>query len=119
MKTLTKSTAHSSAESTSEPPIGPPSGRLPELILLDLKLHRIDGLEVLGAIRQEPRTGLLSIVIASSDKQQDLTSGYDFGVNSSVRKPVDFQEFTEAIRLLGMHWPVLNRTPADPGQGSS
>jgi hypothetical protein len=76
--------------------------------------------EVLRAIRAEPRTRRLSVVIlTSSDEQQDLTKGYDFGVNSYVRKPVDFQEFTEAIRLLGMYWLVLNRTPANPGQGSS
>ncbi|CAN5761092.1 response regulator [soil metagenome] len=99
---------------------GPHSGRLPELVLLDLKLPKLDGLEVLRAIRAEPRTRRLSVVIlTSSDEQQDLTSGYDYGVNSYVRKPVDFQEFTEAIRLLGMYWLVLNRTPADDYEGSS
>jgi two-component system, response regulator len=99
---------------------GPHSGRLPELILLDLKLPKLDGIEVLRAIRAEPRTRRLSVVIlTSSDEQQDLTNGYDFGVNSYVRKPVDFQEFTEAIRLLGMYWLVLNRTPAEVGEGDA
>ena len=87
----------------------------PQLVLLDLKLPKVDGLEVLERIRADPRTRHLPVVIlTSSDEQRDLLAGYDRGVNSYVRKPVDFAQFIEAIRQLGLYWLVLNRTPDTP-----
>jgi CheY-like chemotaxis protein len=85
---------------------------LPELILLDLKLPKVDGLEVLKRIRNDNRTRLLPIVIlTSSNEQSDIISGYELGVNSYIRKPVDFEQFIEAVRQLGLYWLVLNQTP--------
>lgn len=82
---------------------------LPTLMLLDLKLPKIDGLEVLRRIRAEPRTALLPIVILTSSKEeQDIINGYRLGANSYIRKPVDFNQFMEAIRQLGLYWLVLN-----------
>ena len=89
-----------------------PPDVLPELILLDLKLPKVDGLEVLKRIRSEPRTRLLPVVIlTSSNEQSDIISGYELGVNSYIRKPVDFEHFIEAVRQLGLYWLVLNQTP--------
>ena len=85
---------------------------LPELVLLDLKLPKVDGLEVLKRIRSEDATKLLPVVIlTSSNEQSDITSGYELGVNSYIRKPVDFEHFIEAVRQLGLYWLVLNQTP--------
>ena len=84
---------------------------LPELILLDLKLPKVDGLEVLKRIRNEARTRLLPVVIlTSSNEQSDIISGYELGVNSYIRKPVDFEQFIETVRQLGLYWLVLNQT---------
>lgn len=92
--------------------IGPEAGPLPQLVLLDLKLPRMDGLEVLKRLREHPRTRLLPIVIlTSSDEESDLVTGYSLGANSYVRKPVDFRQFTEAVRQLGLYWLVLNQHP--------
>jgi CheY-like chemotaxis protein len=84
---------------------------MPHLILLDLKLPKVDGLEVLEALRRDERTKLLPVVIlTSSVEEQDLVRGYSLGANSYVRKPVDYVEFTAAVRQLGVYWLVLNET---------
>ena len=81
----------------------------PAVVLLDLKLPKIDGLEVLRRIRADPRTRLQPIVIlTSSREEQDLINGYSLGANSYIRKPVDFSQFMEAIRQIGLYWLVLN-----------
>ncbi|RCK81203.1 MAG: Response regulator [Candidatus Ozemobacter sibiricus] len=86
--------------------------RLPALILLDLKLPRLDGLEVLRRIRADHRTHRLPVVIlTTSREEQDIAAGYDLGVNSYIRKPVDFHQFAEAIQNLGLYWLVLNEAP--------
>jgi two-component system response regulator len=85
---------------------------MPQLVLLDLKLPRVDGLEVLRRLRADPRTQLLPVVILTSSKEErDLVSGCSLGANSYVRKPVEFGEFSEAIRQLGLYWLILNEPP--------
>jgi two-component system response regulator len=89
----------------------PAPRRLPAFVLLDLKLPRVDGLEVLRQVRDNDRTRLVPIVIlTSSDEEKDMIEGYSLGANSFVRKPVDFTEFTEAARQLSQYWLVLNQT---------
>jgi two-component system response regulator len=85
---------------------------MPQVVLLDLKLPKIDGLEVLRRLRADDRTKLLPVVIlTSSDEEQDRIRGYALGANSYVRKPVDFTQFAEAVRQLGLYWLVLNQPP--------
>ena len=87
----------------------------PRVILLDLKLPRIDGLEVLRKIRDDPRTRLLPVVVLTSSRQeQDIIESYNLGINSYILKPVDFQQFIEAIRTLGMYWLIYNQPPLVP-----
>jgi two-component system response regulator len=87
---------------------------LPAVILLDLKLPKIGGLEVLRRVRADARTKLLPVVILTSSKEErDLVEGYSLGANSYVRKPVDFVEFAEAVRTLGVYWLLVNQ-PAPP-----
>jgi two-component system, response regulator len=89
-----------------------PLANPPALVLLDLKLPKIDGLEVLRRIRGDERTRRLPVVILTSSKEdRDLTECYNLGVNSYVRKPVDFNKFIEAVGQLGLYWLVLNETP--------
>jgi two-component system response regulator len=88
------------------------SSSLPALVLLDLKLPKVDGLEVLRRIRADDRTRRLPVVVLTSSKEdRDLMESYNLGVNSYVRKPVDFNEFMEAVRQLGLYWLVLNENP--------
>jgi len=88
---------------------GASANPLPAIVLLDLKLPKIDGLEVLRRIRADQRTCVQPIVILTSSKEeQDIVSGYRLGANSYIRKPVDFDQFVEAIRQLGLYWLVLN-----------
>lgn len=85
---------------------------VPEVVLLDLKLPRVDGLEVLRRLRKDERTKVLPIVILTTSKEQkDLVDGYRLGANSYIRKPVDFNQFTESIQQLGLYWLILNETP--------
>lgn len=84
----------------------------PQLILLDLKLPKVDGLEVLRAIRADERTRLVPVVIlTSSQEEEDRLGGYSLGVNSYIRKPIDFQRFVEVVRQIGFYWLLLNEPP--------
>jgi len=90
---------------------------MPTVILLDLQLPKVGGLEVLRQIRADERTKLIPVVILTSSKQEeDLVTGYSLGVNSYVRKPVDFNQFAEAVSRLGLYWLLLNEAPPIKGQ---
>jgi len=85
---------------------------LPQVILLDLKLPKVDGLQVLERLRAEPQTRHVPVVVlTSSNQEQDMLRSYDLGANGYVRKPVDFGQFLEAARQLGLYWLVLNEVP--------
>jgi len=91
---------------------GRDTSQLPQVILLDLKLPKVDGLQVLERLRAHPQTSRVPVVVlTSSNEERDLIRSYDLGANSYVRKPVNFEEFLEAARQLGLYWLVLNEVP--------
>jgi two-component system, response regulator len=93
---------------------GPASGHpLPTVVLLDLKLPKVDGLEVLRRLRANPHTKFVPVVmLTSSDEQEDVLRSYELGANSYVRKPVDFAQFAETVAQLGLYWVVVNHPPS-------
>jgi len=92
---------------------------VPELILLDINLPKVSGLDVLRAIRGDERTRYLSVVVlTTSSEEQDIVSSYDLGANSYVRKPVEFDNFLEAVRVLGLYWLLVNQN-APPARGAA
>jgi CheY-like chemotaxis protein len=96
---------------------GTPPATMPDLVLLDLKLPKVDGHEVLRRIRIDDRTNRLPVVVlTSSSEEQDIGISYDLGANSFVRKPVDMGEFVSAVRQLGMYWLEMNETPWNWGR---
>lgn len=95
---------------------GRDSKMMPEVVLLDLNLHKIDGLEVLRQMRSDERTRRLPVVVlTSSNEESDIIGSYDLGANSFVRKPVDFAQFIEAAQQLGLYWLVLNEPATSAG----
>ncbi len=85
----------------------------PKVVLLDLKLPKVDGLEVLKRIKSDPRTQSIPVVVLTSSREErDIVESYKLGVNSYIRKPVDFEQFTEAVRTLGLYWLLLNQPPS-------
>jgi two-component system response regulator len=96
-------------------PAPEPPRPLPQVVLLDLNMPRLDGLAVLRRIRADPRTRLLPVVILTTSREEaDVIAGYDLGANSYIRKPVDFDRFTEAVQQLKLYWLVLNERPYPP-----
>lgn len=88
----------------------------PKVILLDLKLPLVSGLEVLQRVKADPRTSMIPVVVLTSSREdRDIDETYRLGVNSYITKPVDFEQFTEAVRTLGMYWVLLNQPPVLPG----
>jgi two-component system, response regulator len=93
--------------------LGRDVAQMPMLVLLDLKLPKVDGLEVLQAIRADARTRRLPVVIlTASNEERDVAASYDLGVNSYIRKPVDFSQFAQSVEQLGLYWLVLNEAPS-------
>ena len=91
--------------------------KLPEVVLLDLKLPKVDGLEVLQRLRSDERTKHLPVVIlTSSSEERDVVDGYKFGANSYVQKPVEFTQFSEAVGRLGVYWLLMNKSPKKGGR---
>jgi two-component system response regulator len=85
----------------------------PKMVLLDLKLPKVDGLDVLRRVKADPHTRLIPVVVLTSSREErDIVESYQLGVNSYIVKPVDFEQFTEAVRQLGLYWMLLNQAPA-------
>ena len=88
--------------------------RPPKLVLLDLKLPKVDGMEVLKQIKSDPRTKTIPVVIMTSSKEErDLAAGYNLGANSYIQKPVDFEQFRETVKSVGLYWLVINQPPVE------
>ena len=86
----------------------------PKLVLLDLKLPKVDGMEVLKQVKSDPRTRIIPVVIMTSSKEErDLVAGYNLGVNSYIQKPVDFDQFRETVKSVGLYWVVINQPPVE------
>jgi len=86
----------------------------PKLVLLDLKLPKVDGMEVLRQIKSDPRTKTIPVVIMTSSKEErDLVAGYNLGANSYIQKPVDFDQFRETVKSVGLYWLVINQPPVE------
>jgi CheY-like chemotaxis protein len=103
---------------------GPHSGRSfdhpPKLVLLDLKMPKVDGMEVLRQMKGDPRTKTIPVVLMTSSREErDMARGYELGVNSYIQKPVDFGEFRKAVKSLGLYWLVTNRPPVSGGKSIS
>jgi two-component system response regulator len=103
---------------------GPHAGRSfdrpPKLVLLDLKMPKVDGMQVLKQIKGDARTRIVPVVLMTSSREErDLVRGYDLGVNSYLQKPVDFDEFRKMVKLLGMYWLVTNRPPLANGKSTT
>ena len=103
---------------------GPHAGRSfdhpPKLVLLDLKMPKVDGMQVLRQLKGDARTKTIPVVLMTSSREErDMAQGYDLGVNSYVQKPVDFDEFRKAVKLLGLYWMVTNQPPAGTGKSRS
>lgn len=97
---------------------GRPEDSHPSLVLLDLKLPKVDGLEVLQTIKNDPRTRAIPVVVLTSSKEErDMVMSYQLGVNSYIQKPVDFHQFRETVKQLGLYWLVINQPPPATGQG--
>jgi CheY-like chemotaxis protein len=98
---------------------GPHAGRSfekpPKLVLLDLKMPKVDGMEVLKQVKSDPRTRTIPVVLMTSSKEErDMVSGYNLGVNSYLQKPVDFDQFRKMVKLIGLYWLVTNQPPVTP-----
>ena len=92
---------------------GPEHGQIPRLILLDLKLPKVDGLEVLRKLKSNPATQSVPVVVLTSSREErDIIESYHLGVNSYIVKPIDFEQFTDAVRNVGLYWLLLNQSPA-------
>jgi two-component system response regulator len=103
---------------------GPHVGRSfdhpPKLVLMDLKMPKVDGMQVLRQVKGDPRTRTIPVVLMTSSREErDMTSGYDLGVNSYIQKPVDFDEFRKMVKSLGLYWLVTNRPPVTNGKPSA